>query len=182
MVAVLLEVALLLQRRDALFVRHRLAEVELLLAHRAEVAGCEVTQRLQLRKLLVRERRLEHPLEEEAFALVIEVAELQLEREPAHHSRVQVLREVRRRHHHTIEVLHLLEEFVHLGDFPSAARAGAVLQETVHLVEEKNGMLCLCNTSSFIRSILSVLLATLLILVFTSTDIDTRRAVEVNGC
>ena len=141
MVAVLLEGAFLLQGRDAVLVGDVPAEVELFLAHGAEVAGREVPERLQLGELPFGERGLEHALEEEALAVVLEVSELQLEREAAHHGSVKVLREVGRRHHHAVEALHLLEELVHLRDFPAAARASAVLQEAVHLVEEDDGAL-----------------------------------------
>ena len=116
------------------------AEVELLLAHGAEVAGREVAKRLQLGELVLRELRLEHAFEEEALALVVKVAELELEGEPAHHRRIQVLREVRRRDHHAVEVLHLLEKLVHLRNLPAVARTATVLQKSIHLIEEENGM------------------------------------------
>ena len=56
MVAVLLQGALLLQGRKAVRVGDLPAEVELLLAHGAEVAGREVAERLQLGELVAASR------------------------------------------------------------------------------------------------------------------------------
>jgi len=67
-VAVLLDGAFLLERRDAVAIRHLFAKIELLLADSAEVARCQVAQLLQLDELGVRELRLEHAFEEEALA------------------------------------------------------------------------------------------------------------------
>ena len=41
------------------------------------------------------------------------------------------------------EALHLREHFVHLGDFPTALRAPAILQKAVHLVDEQQRTLVL---------------------------------------
>ena len=141
MVAILLEGALLLQRGEAIRVRDLAAEIELLLADGTEVAGREIAQRLQLIELIFCERRLEHALEEETLARVVKIAEFQLEREPTHHGRIKILREVRRRDHHAVEVFHLLEKLVHLRNLPAVARTATVLQKSIHFVEKEDGML-----------------------------------------
>ena len=71
MVAVLLGGAFPLQSRDAVKVRDGVAKIKQLLADSTEVAGREVPELSQLDELLVRERRLEHPLEEGLSAVSV---------------------------------------------------------------------------------------------------------------
>ena len=139
-VAVLLEEALRAQCCDEVGVRRLLVQVECLLPHRAEVAGGEVAERLQLLEFVFGQGRLEHPLEEGFLAGIVEIVERELEREAAHDGRIEIRAEVRRRDHHTVEVLHLLEEFIHLRNLPARPRVRAVLDESVDFVEEENHM------------------------------------------
>ena len=88
--------------------------------------------------LFVGEAGLEHPLEEDALPGVVEVVELELEGEAAHDGGVEVGQEVGRADHHALEVLHLVQELIHLRDLPALLCAGAVLDEPVDLVEEEN--------------------------------------------
>ena len=71
MVAVFLDGTFLLQSRDAVKVRDGVAKIKLLLTNGTVVAGREIPQRLQFRELVLRERRLEHPLEEGLSAVSV---------------------------------------------------------------------------------------------------------------
>lgn len=65
-VAVLLYLALLLQGGDAVPVAGVFAKVEHLLPHSTEVAGSEISQSAQFRKIIFRKLRLEETLEEDS--------------------------------------------------------------------------------------------------------------------
>lgn len=140
-VSVLLDRALLLQGRDAIHVGLLLGEIELLLANRPEIAGRKILESLERRVFVIREPGLEHPLEKDLLPRVVQIVELDLEGEPAHDRRIEILAKVGGGHHDSVEVLHLLQKFVHLRDLPALHRHLAALHKTVHLVEEQDRML-----------------------------------------
>ena len=124
----------LLKFREAHRVRRCAAQIVGGLAYGAEAARREVRNSAEPVKILGRQRRLEHPLEKESLALVLKIVELELERESAHDRCVEVRHEVRRPYHHALEILHLVEEFVHLRHLPAVAGHGAILHKPVNLV------------------------------------------------
>ena len=138
---VLFQLAFLTECGNPVEVRLVVGEIEVFLTDRAEVAGSQVRDGPELVELSGGELRLEHALEEEALALVVEVAELELEREAAHRRRIEVLREVRRGDHDAVEVLHLLQEFVDHRHLPVPGRTVAVLKKSVDLIEEQDRVL-----------------------------------------
>ena len=70
---------LFFERRDAVPVRQFIAEIELLLANGAEVAGRKILKRLEFRKFILRKFTPEHFFKEDFLAFIIEVIELKFE-------------------------------------------------------------------------------------------------------